>query len=426
MKYLVFFLFAVLMFSCKKEGDETVPAIEIVLPVDGLQVDVLDTIHVKVEVADDVALSHLQVRLMTTDQIAVMPAVERATSGTGGSLELDYVLDDISVESGQYYLEAKIFDEAGNEAHDFAVLNVTAVPKELLGVFAALPTPGFVAIHKIDAAWSTTLLGNYQGDFTDLAVNSWWQQVAYTGSVSGMFRCVSLDGVRPGWTLNAIPSAGPYWGSVFANGKDWLVNFRSDGLMKKYSWSGSSGVTYNSNFGYHFGSSVFSGEKYFAEMEDFAMTSRLLGVYVSGGGAVQQTVMNIDPVVFLPRDATTIYVVGNQNGQGKLLIYDYDVNGFWEPIGLPSGQVLSATEIDSGTLLIAMDNGSIYKFTYSPVGLLVWHSAVAQHIRYDEAGGTVITCEALSIKQYDYPGVNVLHTVPMSDTAQDIELWYNR
>ena len=136
--------------------------------------------------------------------------------------------------------------------------------------------------------------------------------------------------------------------------------------------------------------------------------------------------MNINSVALFPRDATTIYAVGNENNQGKILVYDYDLNSFWQPISLPAGQVLSATEIDAGTLLIAMDNGTVYKFTYSPLGLLPWLSATAQHIRYDLAGGTVITCEGNSIKQYDYPLVNVLDQVLLSDTAADIELWYNR
>ena len=426
MRTWLFICCLILVVSCKKEGDTTAPTVNIVLPVDGLQANVTDIIHVKVDIADDVALSRLEVRLVTLSQIAVMPVVQLSTSGTGGSLEMDYALDDITLESGQYYLEAKVFDESGNESHDFVLLNITAVPKVLQGVFAVTTGSGFADIHKINTSWTSAILGSFQSDFTDLAVSSWWQQVGITGAYTGMFRCISLDGVRPSWTINAIPSAGPFWGGVFTNGKDWYLNFRSDEFLKKYAYTGSNGISYTANTGYHFGNCTFSGEKLFAETEDFAGTSRLMSVFVSGGGAVQQAVMNVQSVAVLPRDATTVYVAGNTNGQGKLLIYDYDLNGFWEPIALPAGQVFSATQVDVNTLLIAMDNGFVYKFTYAPVGLLQWIGATAQHIRYDEAGGTVITAEGVSIKQYDYPGVNVLHTVALPDTAQDIELWYNR
>ncbi|HTF03230.1 MAG TPA: hypothetical protein VK826_04360, partial [Bacteroidia bacterium] len=216
-------------------------------------------------------------------------------------------------------------------------------------------------------------------------------------------------------------------GNVISHGRDWLVNFRANGLLKTYTWNGSSSVIYTANNAYHFRHFVVSGDKLFADMADFSETTRFMGVYVSdGGGAIQQTVINLNPVALLPRDATTIYAVGNENNQGKLLIYDYDQNGFWEPVALPAGKVLSATQIDASTLLIAMDNGTVYKFTYSPVGLLPWLSATAQHIRYDEAGGTVITCEGTSIKQYDYPQTGVLEQTVLADTAADIELWYNR
>lgn len=402
------------------------PTVQIELPVDGLQVDVYDTIHITVRVADTEGLDYLQVRLLTTSQSAVMPTVQLETSGTGGTLQLDYVLDDITLETGQYYLEAKVYDEVGYETHDFVLINVTAVPKELFGVFAVLTTPGFVSLHMIDAAWATSIQGVYAADYTDMAVSSWWQQVAFTGSSTGMFRAISLDGVRPGWTLNAFPTAGPYWGGVFSEGKNWLISFRSDGLLKKYSWNGSSNDTYLANSGFHFGAAVFSGDKLFAEMEDFALASRVIGVFVNGGGAIQQAVMNLDPVGFFPRDATTIYAVGNWNNQGKLLMYDYDSNGFWEPISLPAGQILSATEVDVNTLLIAMDNGNIYKFTYSPLGLLNWYSTTAQHIRYDVAGSTVITSEGVAIKQYNYPVAGQINSTLLTDTAADIELWYNR
>lgn len=426
MKFRLFLLCCVVLIACKKDEDGTPPAISIQQPTDGFQANVFDAVHLVIEVSDDVALSRVEIKLVDINLIGAMSVGILNVTGTAATLQTDYVLDDITLSTGQYYIMATAYDDAGNSTKDYVMLNITEVPRELKGIFAVTTTPGFVTLHSIDSIWNASTFGTYQGDFTDLAVSSWWQQVAYTGAYTGMFRMLSIDGNYPGWTANAFPSTGPYWGNTISHGRDWLINYRADGILKTTTWNGTTISTNNANVGYFFRNFVYSADKLFADMVDATGTSRLLGVYVSSGGAIQQSAMNLDPVVLLPRDENTIYAVGNFGGQGKLLIYDYNLNGFWEPIALPSGQVLSATEIDPSTLLIAMNDGNIYKFTYSPVGLLAWMNVTAQHIRYDEAGGTVITCEGTSIKQYDYPQTGILNQVALPDTAMDVELLYNR
>lgn len=416
----------ILFVGCKKDEDGNAPSVSIQQPTDGLQADVFDTIHVVLDLADDAELSYVELKLVDINLIGAMTIGTLTASGTSATLNADFVLDDITLSTGQYYILATVFDAAGNSSKDYAMIYVTEVPRELKGFFAVTTTPGFVTVYQVDTSWTSVQFGSYQGDFTDLAVSSWWQQVAYTGAYNGVFRCLSIDGNYAGWTLNPFPSAGPYWGNTITHGRDWLINYRDNGMLKTLTWSGTTSSINNANTGYYFRNFTHSGDKLFADMVDATGTSRILGVYISGGGAVQQSIMNLNSIALLPRDENTIYAVGNEAGQGKLLIYDYTSNGFWEPISLPAGQVLSACEIDPSTLLIAMDNGNIYKFTYSPVGLIAWVSATARHVRYDEADWTVITCEGTSIKQYDYPLTGVLNQVVLPDTAADVELWYNR
>lgn len=426
MRLTILWLCLIALVSCKKEGDIQDPVIQVTNPVDGAQYDVGDTIHLVMSVSDDIELANVEVKLCDVNLTPVMPTGTITTSGTGGVLHMDYLLDDASLPTGQYYLQATCHDAANNDSRDFVALNITEVPLELKGIIAVTLMPGFVTAQSIDTAWAASGLGTFPGDFSDAAVSSYWQQLMITGSISGMTRCISLDGNLAGWTVNPLPSAGPYWGKTSAHNRDWLINYRADGLIKTCSYNGTISTQYNANSGHVFRNFVFSGNYFYADMVDATGTSRLLGVYQGGGGATQQTTLSIDPIMLLPRDATTIYVAGNSAGQGKLLIYDYGTNGTWEPIALPAGKLLSATEIDANTLLLAMDNGNIYEFTYSPIGVLVWNAVSAQHVRYDPAQATVITAEGSAIKQYDYPATTLMDQITLSDSVRDVELWYNR
>lgn len=426
MRFWSFLLITVFVLACKKDVDSSPPTVTIQSPVDGLQASVFDQISMTINVADNEALDRIELKLVDVNLISAMPTGTQSLSGTGSTVNIIYSLDDITLATGQYYLQATVFDKEGNSSRDYVMLYVTAVPLNLEGFFAVTTTPGFVTLHRVDSAWNLSTHGTYQGDFTDLAMSSWWQQVAFTGAYTGMLQVISLDGQHPGWTDAAFPSSGPYWGRIIPHGRDWLINYRADGIIQTKSWSGNIVSTNNANSGYFFRNFTWSGDKLFADMVDVTGNSRMLGVYLSSGAAAQTASMNLDPVELFPRDETTIYAVGNYQGQGKLLIYDYDQSGFWEPIALPAGQVLSCCQVDVNTLLIGMDNGTVYEFTYSPVGLVTYVSATAQELRYNEADGTVITVEGTSIKEYDYPQTGILNQVVLPDTALDVELWYNR
>lgn len=427
MRRTLFLLSLIALVSCKRNEDTQAPAIQITTPVDGAQYDVGDTVRISMHVADNVELADVEIKLTDANLIPVMSTAVIQLSGDARTLQLEYFLDNYSLLSGQYYIHATVHDAARNNAKDFVLLNITEIPLQLNGIIAVTKLPGFVTVHSIDASWTAFSLGTFPGDFTDVAVNSYWQQTVMTGATTGLARCISLDGKYPGWTVNPFPSAGAYWGKVAAHERDWLINYRADGVIKSCTWNGTTGTQFLANSGYFFRNFGFSGERMFADMVDATGNSRIIGVYQrNGGGAVQQSTLGIDPIAILPRDEEAVYVAGNLSGQGKLLIYDYGMNGTWEPVTLPAGKLLSAAEIDANTLLLAMDNGNIYKFTYAPVGVLLWSAVSAQHVRYDRSEGTVITAEGASVKRYNYPGTTVIDQVSLGDSVRGVELWYNR
>jgi hypothetical protein len=231
---LLFILFE----ACRKDEDTEAPTVVITSPVAGSSFDVLDVFTVSISVSDNEALSRVDVRLVTDNLIQALPVSSHNATGTSQNLNVVYALDDVRMSSGSYFIEAVAYDAAGNEEHAYVQLNITAVPLRLLGVAAVYTSLNSVTVSEADTLWSVNVLGNYPGDFADLGVSSWWQQVAYTGKLSGPFRCWSLDGNYQGWTANAFPSSGDYWGRCESYEREWFVNYRADGVIRAKSWNG--------------------------------------------------------------------------------------------------------------------------------------------------------------------------------------------
>jgi hypothetical protein len=137
--------------------------------------------------------------------------------------------------------------------------------------------------------------------------------------------------------------------------------------------------------------------------------------------------MSVNAVAMFEKDPLNLYVVGNSGTQGHLLIYDFTSNGFWEPVSLPAATVTCATQIDSNTLLIGMSDGNLYRFTYSPVGLLTWASGINPSVlRYDDVNDEIYSAEGSNVKVYSYNPFVLQHTVAIPYTISDLELWYNQ
>ncbi len=429
MNRIIFLLFAFALFfvSCKKEEDTESPFIEIQSPVNGFQANIFDTLQVRFFASDNVKLEHVRVQLVTTNLIPVGPADFIEVEGNSYSADFIHVISNHRIVSGNYYLAVEAFDGI-NTSKEYASIYVTGIPKRLNGFFAAtIPTPGTLSIYKSDTSWNASLYESYPSDFTDMAVSAYWQQVYTAGIYTGPLKAFSIDGTSPAFSIQSISGPTPYWGPLAVKDARLWVAYPALGVFKSHDNTGMPNFNSPVDAGFYPGISLQSGSRLYTEQNDISSANVRMVVYTTAGGALKETAMSVDAVAMFEKDADNIYVVGNTLGQGHLLLYDYVTNGFWEPVSLPAAAVTSATQIDSNTLLIGMSNGTVYKFTYNPVGLLTWSSAInPTALRYDDVNAEVYSAEGLNVKVYNYNPFTLLHTVPIPYTVNDLELWFNK
>ncbi|CAN5330330.1 hypothetical protein BH09BAC5_BH09BAC5_24160 [soil metagenome] len=422
------FICAITFFiSCKKSEDTERPAIQIISPVNPTSVNVFDTLHVKIHVSDNIQLESMNVRLVTTSLIGVLPSVSIPVSGKNYDADFYYVIDNYRLTSDNYYLSVDVSDGT-NLSRAYCNIYVTGIPKRLNGFFAAtIPAPGTLNIYKGDTSWSASLFNSFPSDFTDMAVNNYWQQVITDGIYTGPLKAMSIDGSTTGYSLQSISGPSPYWGILSVKDSRLWVSYKANAFIKSINQNGVVDLSLNTDLNYFPYLNLQSGNYVFSEQRDISGANPKIVVYSTSGAGLHETTIPFNPICMFERNADEMYVIGNNAGQGYLMIYDNTTNGFYTPIGLPAATVNCATQIDSNTIVLGMSNGNLYRFTYNPIGLLNWASGINPNVlRYDEVNDEIYTAEGSNVNVYSYNPFALLHTIPIPETISDLELWYNK
>ncbi len=426
-KFIFLFAFAIALFSCKKSEDSELPVITIQSPVNPFSANVYDTLHIRIHVSDNKNLETMHVNLVTTNLIPVLPSVSIPVSGNSQDVVFDYVISNFRIASGNYYLSVDVSDGT-NLARAYSNIYVTGVPRTLKGFFAAtIPIPGTLNIYKGDTSWTSSLFTSYSSDFSDMAVNNYWQQLVTDGITTGPLKATSIDGLTNGYSIQAISGPSPYWGALSVKDSRTWVSFHSSAFLKSIDANGVADFTTAADLNFFPYLTLQSGQLLFTEQRDISNANPKMVVYSLAGGALHETPISFTPIAMFERTTDEIYVLGNSGTQGYLMIYDNPTNGFWTPIALPNSTITCAAQVNANEINLGMNNGNVYRFTYNPVGLLVLASGInATAIKYDDINDEIYTAEGSNVNVYSHSPFVLQHTVPFPNVISDLELWYNR
>lgn len=234
MKISVLLLVILAAMSCRKDNDETPPTITSVQLTGNFtnldSIPVGDTIHLKVEVTDDIALGQLKADFHqafdahTGRSVAFDYTLIEDLSGKSYTYEKDIYIDSATL-SGPYHLSVDLADHHGNTGlynrTDFQLLNTSAPVIHLTGP-AFTPQPTFATGDTIPLTGTIT-------DNTDLAtVRILLRTTSYYTTLYD--QTFTLSGTSDtSWDFSAISAAGlPVEINSNASGKCELIILAED------------------------------------------------------------------------------------------------------------------------------------------------------------------------------------------------------
>ncbi|MGE0635966.1 MAG: hypothetical protein AB7G44_17140 [Bacteroidia bacterium] len=421
----LFFTFSLALVSCKKK-DEISPYIQITSPHEYSDHDVLDTLAVVGTISDNEHLEYVKLSLLNEDNITVASVVTLFPETKEYSLNREFIIDNILLESGEYSLLVTASD-GENETRKYISITLYEAVTELTGIlFTETPSANLVEVKKIKPDLSVQQIAFAAGDFSSAAASSKNQAFYMAGSETGSLRAFSMLNNSELWSVQANPLSGAaYFSDVYEEDGTLYVSF-FDGILKAFDKNGTVKQQIDVS-GYNCFKIYKLGNLIFSEQQQTGTSNRRLVLYDAISADEVQTVqLDMEIVTFCKRNDDNVFVFGNSGNQGYMKNYVISDNGFWEPHDLPAGMVLSAQVIDENSFLIGHETG-VSKYTYNPNSLTDYLPAVAaSFIRYEPLSNLVILSQANTVKFYNYSNASLVNSVTASSEIKSLSLLYNK
>lgn len=415
--------------SCKKDKDTTPPVVTVTSPNDNSSYNVYDKIVVSGTASDENTLKSVSIKLVDANSATAQNSISVDVSSNSVSFQKDYYLYDIHLETGIYYIVVTASDGV-SDTRVYRKIQITEVPDRRRGVYViTAPSSLQTEVNYVDSVYNNSLKYSYSGAYVSSAVSSYHQKffIATSSTTSGALRIINIGNGIQEWSETQPNSSANYFMNLMSDEQYLYCSYYNE-YIQKYNYNSYRERAFYSASSYYPELVVKYYDYYISEQKSKSSNPANISVFYNTGALMQQKDVGMDVVSILEKDASNLFVLGNNGTQGELKIYDFTNNFFWAPTTLSAGKVLDAVRVDNSTILIAHENGTIYKYQYSSTGLTPYITGViASKLAYDGVNNQLLVASAKDLFYYNYTLVpSVIYTTTFTDTIKNIHILYNK
>ncbi|MBK9759421.1 MAG: hypothetical protein IPO90_05485 [Flavobacteriales bacterium] len=402
----------VLSVSCMKDEEPRSPVVTIISPGNGFNLALPDTLRVIVDVSGEAPVNSVSFTITDADGIPVGDVLSVVPSANPARIEVDLPLISEFIESGEHTLTVQA-NSNGVKGKDYRQLNILATPLRLRRVLViSQPDANTVNISIIDSTGALSLANTLQMDLGGAVVSSTAQLIGITGTVQGSLLALASDGVQVDWQKPNMGNSGMVWFTSLDLGDDRRIySGTADGSVRGYNArSGSTEFVSNISDNYRSTNAQVVAEKVVVAQVDQTGSAWRLGVYQASSGAlIADQFLDKDVTGLFRRDDEHLLLFGDRNDQG--VVEDRNIaGGGWEPRTWNS-TITAVEQVDANTYLVALNSGSLERFTYSNAGSLTLANIANVHdLSLDPVSGTVYAAAGTDVLQVDPQNGQVLAT----------------
>ncbi len=414
--------------GCRKDRDDTAPAVSILLPTAGHTLAIPDTLLVRVEVKDDRLVQTIWIALTDMDGVPVAPAALVQVNASSGTYEKGIAVTDEGLTTGNYTVTVRA-DDGVNTGSAFRQVNVLAAPLRLRSLFITPPFGTAPApIFRIDSVGVLTEFTS-MADLNGAAVDGATQHLVLAGGhYAPLLSLATLQGAGNWQVANQNGLDQPYFRHLRLDAEDGRVYFgTNEGFVRGFTGNGAQTFTALTQVGYLSVSTAVVGDRLVCAQKAISLPDRRLVsfAYTSGMELVWYS-LDLDVVHMDQRTASSVLVFGDREGEGVVQERNVTQGGVFEMRVFPEGPIRAVQRLDNGTWAIALP-GKIVRFNYMNNSVITLAQGFdATDLAFEMATGRLYAAVGDQVLLLDPVSGNTLGTLPLPQVVGRILPLLNR
>jgi hypothetical protein len=406
---LIFSLMAGGFFACREPKDDVWPEVTVLLPAVNSYYSPGDTILLKAEFSDDVALSFVKVALVDAYNNPVLATVSLVPDSNWYELEAEMVIDDAALKGGIYNLQFQASDGVNTASEYVRVIIDEPERKLLYPIVVTSEGTNQIRILRTDSTGVFRSMYLYQGDYAASDVSTAFGLLFFSGKVVTDLQAFGLAENKTLWSVPCEQSPDGHWFETLRYGYPWLFVSQYDGYVRGYDRYGVQQFK-SQEVANNYAELVFlSGNYVLASMKGYVTTNRQLALFhVSGGKLIDLQPLDFVPVGFGDAGTNKAFVFGNDGGDGVIAIYDYVASTLAVINRVKGEKIIDVDNMTENEFYLSAGD-EIYHYTYKNNSIIPFASG------YQDAR---VACESVNDQVYVASG-NALYLLNAQNGSVD-------
>lgn len=432
MKYLSITLFlaltAIFFFSCEKDDDIEVPVVEILKPIAQSVYQVYDSIYVDATVKDNSNLSSIQVTLVNKNHIPVDHSVNIGVYSNPQQFNVYYHITNKYLETGDYLLEIRASDGA-NTKFKYREVRVIGLPKILENVIMIQNDNQGYTVHTFDTLNQISQKALFTETYGSSALNNTNEHLYVCSPVFEECYALYTSDFTIDFQLLENGSPDNNYHQLLYSHSDRFYLGLTEGYVKGYDKYGSQLFNANLPTGRVPGEMLIHDDYLIVAEREENGPERYIVLYHLASGSKwfdYQISDNTNVVKLEVLDNDRILIFGNKNGNGTLMQYNIQNNTGNIISGIPSGMVHDVCKIDSGTFMMAHDNGLL---TFNAVNNTTYTFVSPLNVsicKYDPYSKLIFAGHNKDFFVYEYDTKVLRHHANLLNNLLELHIQYSK
>jgi len=422
---IIFFMAGFTLSSCREDNNDQIPTIHITSPFEGENFYIPDTISVNASIVNDQILTSLQVGLVNSQFVSVVPIIYLFPGNSSYQLEMELPVTQNELESGDYYVYIRAEDEF-NFKNEYQHVRLIQQPKILEKlILVTYKDAANVGISAIDLENNIDHIADIHTDYTASEIDSKHRQIYIAGVNLMDLSAYNFDNDEIEWQRTAFPPLPMHTSNCL---------FFEENLYTSYSTYFIYGFRYNGNLVFNATVEENKLPSRIIRFEDYLIAdlqSKVGGYnyittyYLKTGVEKQRISTNYKVVDFYDAGNNEVLILANENEQGTIRIFNPEVNSESE-LNNVTDKIICSAQISESEYFISTPGLNFLYFLNQQEYQEVLPGTNLFIVKFDPVNSEIFAAGLNQVFVISYPDIEIQNAVTISDGILNLHLFYNR